>query len=254
MIRIVYLFIAVVFLSSCSSYKQLPYFQDLQESDFIEENIRNFKVLKIQQDDILAITVSSLNPEASAIFNAGNTTFGQIATAPNSATVPNGFVVNSKGDIQLPLIGSITVAGLSTQEARELIQNKLDQYLKEPVVSLRISNLRVSVLGDVGKPGVFPLESERTSIANILSLAGDLNTTALRKNVLLVRETAGKRQYIRLDMTSKELFSSPYYYLQNNDVLYIQPSNAKYASVDNSYRNIGLGLSIVSILVLILLR
>ncbi|HWW39898.1 polysaccharide biosynthesis/export family protein [Pedobacter sp.] len=259
--QILYLSIVVVlFFSSCGvPYKQVPYFQDLKDSGNVQEQIMNLAPLKIQKDDILAITVSSLNPEASAIFNMGNTT----STNPNVPSTPasvsplitaNGFLVDSNGDIQLPLIGSVRVNGLTTTSARELIQSKLGTYLKEPVVSLRLVNFKVSVLGDVAKPGVFPVQTERISLPEALSLSGDLNITAMRKNVLLIRENQGKREFIRLDLNKKEIFNSPYYYLQNNDVLYVQPSNAKYASVDSSYRNIGLIVSVLSVIALVITR
>jgi polysaccharide export outer membrane protein len=257
MIRIVYLLSFVLFLSSCGvRYKSVPYFQDLKDSGMVQENISNYTVLKIQKDDILAITVSSLNPEASAIFNLGNTSSnqGNITSNGDPTLTSNGFRVDQNGNIQLPLIGSIQVAGLSTLGARELIQSKLTSYLREPVISLRLVNFKISVLGDVAHPGVYAVQNERISVAQALSMAGDLTITAVRNNVLLVREIEGSRQYIRLDLQKKELFNSPYYYLQNNDVLYVQPSNAKYASVDSSYRNVSIILSALSVIALIITR
>ncbi|SFF12801.1 polysaccharide export outer membrane protein [Pedobacter antarcticus] len=255
--RNIYLLTIILFLSSCGvKYKSVPYFQDLPPMENVQEEIQNNAVLKIQKDDILGITVSSLNPEASAIFNMGNTSSAQGTSASNinPALTANGFLVDKNGRIQLPLVGSVSVDGLTTTSARELIQGKLTTYLKEPVVSLRLVNFKVSVLGDVARPGVYPVQSERVSVAEALSMAGDLSITALRNNVLLIRENEGKRQYIRLDMHSKEIFNSPYYYLQNNDVLYIQPGNAKYASVDSSYRNVSIILSALSVIALIISR
>ncbi|WP_316838264.1 polysaccharide biosynthesis/export family protein [Pedobacter nutrimenti] len=256
--QILYLSIVVVlFFSSCGvKYKSVPYFQDLQDSGLVAERIDNYNPLKIQKEDILAITVTSLNNEASAIFNMGNTssTNPAINNSTVSSTAANGFLVDEKGDIQLPLVGSIKVSGLTTTQARELVQSKLLTYLKEPVVSLRLINFKVSVLGDVAHPGVYPIQTERVSLPEALSLSGDLNITAMRKNVLLVRENEGKRQFIRLDLSSKDIFKSPYYYLQNNDVLYIQPGNAKYASVDSSYRNVSLIISALSVLAIIITR
>lgn len=259
--QILYSSIALIlFLSSCGvPYKQVPYFQDLKDSGNVQETILNLNPLKIQKDDILAITVSSLNPEASAIFNMGNTSSvnpNQVNTTSSisPAITANGFLVDQDGNIQLPLVGSVKVRGLTTTAARELIQQKLLTYLKEPVVSLRLINFKVSVLGDVARPGVYSIQNERVSVPEALSLSGDLNITALRKNVLLIRENEGKRQFVRLDLNKKDLFNSPYYYLQNNDVLYIQPGNSKYASVDSSYRNIGLIVSVLSVIALVITR
>jgi len=252
-----YLIAAVLLMSSCGvKYKSVPYFTDLPVDSALQEKIENKAILKIQKDDILAITVSSLNPEASAIFNMGNTSSiqGNNTSNANPTNTANGFMVDQKGEIQLPLLGSILVEGLSTNQAREAIQVRLNSYLKEPIVSLRLINFKVSVLGDVAKPGVYPVQNERVSITEALSMAGDLNITAVRNNILLIRENQGKRQYIRFDMQKKDLFNSPYYYLQNNDVLYIQPGNAKYASVDSSYRNVSIILSALSVIALIITR
>jgi len=255
--KIFYLILAVLFLSSCGvRYKSVPYFIDLPADSVLQEQIKNQTALKIQKNDILAITVSSLNPEASAIFNLGNTSSipSNAGGSVNPINTANGFLVDQNGAIQLPLIGSVKIEGFTTSQARELIQSKLTTYLKEPVVSLRLVNFKVSVLGDVMRPGVYPVENERISVSEALSMAGDLNITAVRNNVLLIREYQGKRQYVRLNMQSKELFDSPYFYLQNNDVLYIQPGNAKYASVDSSYRNVSIILSALSVIALIITR
>lgn len=252
-----YLIAAVLFMSSCGvKYKSVPYFTDLPVDSAIQEQINNQAVLKIQRNDILAITVSSLNPEASAIFNLGTTSSiqGNTTANLNPTNTANGFMVDEKGTIQLPLVGPTKIEGLTTSEARELIQSKLVTYLKEPVVSIRLINFRVSILGDVARPGVYPVNNERVNVSEALSMAGDLSITAVRNNVLLIREQDGKRQYIRLDMQKKEIFNSPYYYLQNNDVLYIQPGNAKYASVDSSYRNVSIILSALSVIALIISR
>ncbi|SDM17453.1 polysaccharide biosynthesis/export family protein [Pedobacter antarcticus] len=252
-----YLIIATVIFSSCGvKYKSVPYFTDLPQDSILQEQINNHSQLRIQKNDILAITVSSLNAEASAIFNLGNTSSTQGVTSSNTdpRLTANGFMVDQNGNIQLPLIGDVHLEDLTTTAARELIQNKLVNYLKEPVVSLRLINFKVTVLGDVAKPGVYPVQNEKASISEALSMAGDLTITAVRNNVLLIRENQGKREYVRLDLQKKELFNSPYYYLKNNDVLYIQPGTAKYASVDASYRNVSIVLSALSVIALIITR
>jgi polysaccharide export outer membrane protein len=255
--KILYLFLGVLLLSSCGvQYKQVPYFQDIVDTTYLEESITNINQIRIQKDDILAITVSSLNEEASSIFNLGTTSSVQGVTSGNinPLLTSNGFLVDQAGDIQLPLMGSVRVAGLTTKDARELVRVKLLNYLKEPVVGLRIINLKVSVLGDVSRPGVYPVQNERVSVADALSMAGDLTITGVRSNVLLIREVDGKRKYVRLDLHSKDLFNSEYFYLQNNDILYVQPGNAKYASVDASYRNVSIILSALSVIALIITR
>ena len=256
--KIFYLCAAVLFLSACGvKYKSIPYFTDLPAGNLSEE-IQNQTILKIQKDDILAITVSSLSNEASAIFNMGNTSVVQSGAGAgnNAANAVNGFIVDQTGSIQLPYLGSIKVEGLSTAEARDMIQSKLikGDYLKQPIVSLRLANFKVSVIGDVARPGVYPVQSERITVIEALGMAGDLNITAKRNDILLTRENGGKREQIRLNLQSKELFNSPYYYLQNNDVLYVVPSEAKYASIDSTYRNAGILISVLSLLVVVVSR
>lgn len=255
--KIIYLILTAICFSACGvKYKTIPYFTDLPDTAKIEQQINNYTILKIQKDDILEIKVSSLNAEASAIFNFGNTSTSNTGSNLSTSATGNGFIVDQNGMIQLPYLGLIKVAGLTTTEARELIQNKLiaGDYLKGPIVSLRLTNFKVSVLGDVAKPGVFPVQSERVTVTEALSMAGDLTITAKRNNVLLVREINGKREQVRLNLQSKELFNSPYYYLQNNDVLYVQPGEAKYASVDSSYRNVSLIISALSVIALLITR
>jgi len=255
--RLLYLITTILLLSSCGvKYETIPYFTDVPSDSTIQEQIKNQTVLKIQKNDILAITVNSLNPEASAIFNMGSTSSNQTNATGNLDPVltANGFLVDQNGNIQLPLVGSVQVVGLTTAEARATLEKKLVQYLKEPVVSLRLVNFRVSVLGDVLRPGVYPVNNERVNVSEALSMAGDLTITAERNNVLLIREDQGVRKYIRLNMQSKKLLNSPYYYLQNNDVLYIQPGKTKYASVDASYRNVSLVISALSVIALLITR
>lgn len=246
-----YLTVFVVFLfSSCTSYKNIPYFKNLDAP--ANEQIRNYSPLTIQPEDILGINVSSLNPEASSVFNYNLTPIeGTYVNADNPVM---GYLVDYKGEIHVPLIGAMKVSGLTTSELRVQMKDKLLKYLKEPVVNIRILNFKVSVLGDVGRPGIYTVQNERLTLPEALTLAGDLNITARRYDVLLIREREGKREYININLNSKDLFNSPYYYLKNNDLLYIQPDRTKFAAVDQGYRNISLLLSALSIAAIIFTR
>lgn len=229
-------FLLVYLFSSCSSYKSVPYFQDLNRSSTATEKIDNFSPFIIQKEDILSITVSSLNPDA---WNDGN-------------NKESGYLVDENGEIQLPLIGSMKVAGLTTNEIREQVQKALTAYLKVPSVNVRVLNFKVSVFGDVAHPDVYKIQNERVTILDAISLAGDLNITGVRTNVLLIREVDGRRQYVNIDLTSASLFRSPYYYLKNNDAIYVQPSKDKTNAGDKDYRTISLILSVVSVITIIL--
>ncbi|RZK38052.1 MAG: polysaccharide export protein [Pedobacter sp.] len=255
--KILYLLFVVVAMSSCGvKYASIPYFTNLPPDSVIQEHITNQANLRIQKNDVLALTVNSLSEEASAIFNLGSTSSlqGNPAGSNNPNNTANGFLVDINGEIQLPYLGSVKVEGLTTAEARKSLEAMLVKYLKVPVVGLRIVNFRVTVLGDVGRPGVYPIMNERATLAEAFSLAGDLSITAMRNNILLVREEAGKREYIRLDIQNKDFFNSPYFYLKNNDLLYVQPGPAKYATINQGYRNIGLILSAISVIGLVLSR
>ncbi|SEP40056.1 MULTISPECIES: polysaccharide biosynthesis/export family protein [unclassified Mucilaginibacter] len=222
--------------SSCNSYKNIPYFQNVNRSAAINETIDNYSSLTIQKQDILSIAVSSLNPDA---WKDDNNKI-------------NGYLVDMDGNIQLPLVGTLKAEGLTTNVLRQQIESKLSTYLKQVSVNVRITNFKISVIGDVARPNIYQIANERVSVTEALGLAGDLNITGIRNNVLLIRELDGKRQYINIDLTSADLFKSPYYYLKNNDVIYVQPDKTKSNSGDRSYRNISLILSALSVITIVL--
>ena len=242
----------LLLLSSCGSYKNIPYFQDLNHTTPSKEQIDNYSPLTIQTSDILGINVSSRNPESSAIFNSNINHINGGSIDASSDNLLSGYLVDQQGDIHLPLIGNFKAAGFTTSQVREKLQQQLLTYYKDPVVNVRIINFKVSVFGDVLKPGIFNLQNERTTVTQAISLAGDLNITAMRKNVLLIREENGVRNFIPIDLTSKNIFESKYYYLKNNDEIYVQPDRTKYATVDRGYRTATLVLSGLSIIAIVL--
>jgi polysaccharide export outer membrane protein len=242
----------VVTFSSCRSYKHIPYFQDLPGNLPLEQQVQNFSPLSIQPGDVLAINVNSRNPESSATFNynlnrVNGSNFDQSTSNPVT-----GYLVDQDGLIILPILGKMKVAGISTHKLRDKLTDTLLVYYKDPVVSIRIINFKVAVFGDVQRPDVYTLQNERTTITQALTLAGDLNITAIRNNIILIREEDGKRKFIPIDLTSKAIFESPYYYLKNNDEIYVQPDRTKYATVDRGYRVATLVLSGLSIIAIVL--
>ena len=253
-------FLALIFFNiSCSSYHQVPYFQDLDHKKISQENIDNYSPLKIQAGDLLGIGVSTLTPTNE--FNSNQRVKGDEfggggagkSNTPNGAENSSGnpvfgYKVNAQGEITVPYIGRLKVVGSTTDEIATKLTPLLEQYLQKPIVSVRILNFKISVMGDVLRPDVFTVQNERITIIEALGLAGDLNVTAKRRNVLLIREYDGKREYLPIDLTSKKLFSSPYYYLQNNDVIYVEPDRTKYAPLDRGYRTFTTILAVVSAL------
>lgn len=243
---------AICFCFSCTSYKNVPYFQDLNMNSVTKEEINNFSPFIIQSGDILAINVSSLNPEASAIinYNLNRVSGNNLDQSPQNAVI--GYLVDLKGNINVPLIGEIHVAGLTTSDLTDQMQVKLQTYLSKPIVNIRVLNFKISVLGDVAHPDVYTILNERVTIIQALSLAGDLNITGIRNNILLIREIDGKREYIPIDLNSKKLFSSPYYYLKNNDAIYVVPNRTKVDAASTSFTKVSLVIGALSVIAIIL--
>lgn len=216
------------------------------------EEINNFSPFTIQAGDILAINVSNPNPEASAIinYNLNRVSGNNLDQSPQNAVI--GFLVDAKGNINIGLIGEMHVAGLTTSDLTEQMQVKLQTYLSKPIVNIRILNFRISVLGDVAHPDVFTITNERITIIQALAMAGDLNITGIRNNILLIREVEGKREYIPIDLNSKKLFNSPYYYLKNNDAIYVVPNHAKVDAASATFTKVSLVIGALSIIAIVL--
>ncbi|MDT3402187.1 polysaccharide biosynthesis/export family protein [Mucilaginibacter terrae] len=230
-------------VSSCASYKKVPYFQDLDRSKVITEEITNMSPLIIQPEDRLSISVTSLNQDAANVFTNNIQNAG--TDAENSVY---GYVVNNKGEITLPLLGVVKVSDLSSSQLADKLQQQLTTYLSKPNVSVKIVSFKVAVLGDVLRPNIYRSSSDRLTITEALSLAGDLNITAKRDDITLVREIDGKRTYIPINLNSKDLFTSPYFYMKSNDLLFVQPGKLKLATVDTGYRNASLIISALSLI------
>lgn len=224
---------------SCASSKKTNYFQDIDRERITEELIENYRPITIQPSDILSINVTSLNPQAWS----------------DTSNRDLGYLVDQRGEIVLPLVGTVKAAGLTSTALGEQLRERLLPYLKEPSVVVRILNFKVSVMGDVMKPATYSIASERITVNEAISMAGDLNITGMRKNVMLIREVDGTRSFIPLDLTASNFIRSPYFYLRNNDVLYVQPGKNKYAaSTDGVYRSLSLALSALSIVAIIITR
>jgi len=216
-------YVLISVLASCADTRKLAYFEGAPESG-IKSNVTNVEPI-IQKNDILSITVSSLNPEASTVFNAPNLSNPSGGTMAGFNNVV-GYLVSPDGNIQFPVIGSVHAEGLtksqlSHQLTAQLIDKKL---LVDPIVTIRHLNFKVSVLGEVARPGVFPIVNEKINIMEALGLAGDITIYGKKDNVTLIREDEkGEKIVKRLDMNSPDVLSSPYYYLKSNDIVYVEP-------------------------------
>lgn len=252
--------ISIILITSCTSQKEIVYFQKgVNQSDTM--NVSQVYVPKIQPGDILSIPVSSLNPAASSFFNPYSNVApatpdpGALNITP-SLSAANGYLVDASGLIEFPIIGSIKVGGLTTSEARDTIKNKLKvTYLKEPTVSVRFLNYKISIMGEVARPSVYVIPNEKVTLPEALSMAGDLTIYAKRENVLIIRDNAdGKKEFGRVNLNNREVFNSPYYYLHSGDVIYVEQGKGKAAQSDQAYRVLPIILSAITVIGLLLYR
>ena len=244
--------IALFLLTSCQSYKKVPY---LQDSEVVGQTAQQETLYdaKIMSKDLLTIVVSCTSPELAVPFNltvaspasgaAGN---NQLTTQP----VLQSYLVDNDGKINFPVLGELKVGGLTKKEAEQLIIETLKPYIKEtPIVTVRMVNYKISVLGEVVRPGTFTISNEKVNLLEALAMAGDMTIYGIRDNVKLIREGAdGKQQIITLDLNKAETLLSPYYWLQQNDIVYVTPNKAKARNSDIS-NSTSLWFSATSILI-----
>lgn len=239
--------ILVLLLTSCGSRKELVYYQDIDSFKINTSNYTSF----LQPDDLLTIIVKGETPEAVAPYNMPNIAYPGTDARVFEVQRLFTYLIDSEGNINFPSLGKVKIGGLTRIDAENLLLQKLSLYVTNPKVDLRILNFKVSVQGEVNRPGTFPISSERITLLEAISLAGDLTVYGKRTNVLVIRESDGVKSVQRIDLTKSDFINSPYYYLRQNDVVYIEPNKTK---VNSSVvgPNIGVILSGVSLLVTIL--
>jgi len=255
-------------LFSCTT-QRIAYFQDISDSVKANNvkyvNLPQFTAPVVHPDDILNVNVQTLDPQANVILNQGNLPIqsGISTINPNSLMMNNqnavsGYLVNKNGEINMPYIGTVHVAGLTTNAIHDTVLNKIAVYFKNPVVNVRFANFKVTVLGEVKQPATFSLPNERPTVLDALGLAGDITLYGKRNNVLLVRDADGKKEITRLNLDSSNVINSPYFYLKPNDVLYVEPSESRVAST-NAFRTrdiavLSAGISLLTVVAARLLR
>ena len=214
----------LIFLASCATRKDVYYFQDIDNS-----NLQNsFKFLNIQPGDILDIQIKAINPESVLIFQRQSALSTQQGQLQNR--VIDGYLVGEDGYINLPILGPINTSNKTTKSLSTDIEKALSPYIINPSVNIRLLNFRVSILGEVAAPGTFTVLEQRISIPQALGLAGDLTISGDRKNVLLIRNQNGKKLNKVIDLTKSEFLQSDFYFLKQNDIIYVRPNNAKVKS------------------------
>mgnify|MGYP000199410880 FL=1 len=250
--RLLLLLALPLLVASCTSYKNVPYLQNPEAVNDFEETLPLYDA-KIMPKDLLSITVNTTDPKAATPFNLTvQTPINAALTNISTTTQPTmqQYLVNNKGEIDFPVIGCLEVGGLTKNEAEDLIRERLKPYLKEsPIVTVRMANYKISVLGEVARPGSFTIGNEKVNVLEALAMAGDMTIYGVRDDVKLIREDVnGKREIINLNLNNAGIVTSPYYYLKQNDIIYVTPNKtkAKNSDIGNSTT---LWVSSISILV-----
>jgi polysaccharide export outer membrane protein len=273
---ILLLAVLTCFFSSCGNTRQLTLMQG--QFDTARLNQINIPEPVIQKGDLIGIVVYSDNPTATALFNqpviaannitpvqtsggnsgggAGGTGQGGSGSTTGTLVAPSpttpGYQVDEKGDIEFQGLGHLHIEGLTKAQLRALLDSKLQEFLKNPYYSIRFLNYRFTVLGEVNHPGVYGIPGEHVSILEALGLAGDLTFYGRRDNVLFIRQNNGKREFARLDLTKPEILASPYFNLQQNDVVIVEANRKKVVASDQvTTRNVTIAASIVSTLAIL---
>ena len=246
-----FLFVAGM-ISSCVNTKKIAYFNDVKDSTLIASKGGLEPI--IQKKDILSISVSSLSPEATVLFNTPNLPMTPATQTTNTTPQTAGYLVSEDGTIKFPILGNIPAAGLTQKQLEKNIANLLTEkkLLFDPIVTARFLNFRVTVLGEVNRPGVVYAPSEQISILEAIGAAGDLTIYGLRDNVILIRQEGADKLVKRLNLNSSELLQSPYFFLKSNDVIYVEPGKAKVALGDRTQQLLPIFLSGATVIIVLL--
>ena len=236
----IYYALCIILLSGCAK-RNLVYFSDLTSKNEITTKIMNDGVPKIIENDILSITVNSTSPESNVLFASATNNIGA-----NGLYEREGYRVNSDGKIKFPVLGEIKVEGLNIVQAQSLIESELNKFVNNSVVNVKFLNFRVTVIGEVNTPSTFVVPNEKINLLEALGLAGDMTPYGKRENVLIIREIDGKRTMARVNLNKQSVLNSPYFYLKQNDVIYIEPDKTKSIEYSNSSNTMPLVVAAIS--------
>ena len=228
--------ITMLLFVSCQSYKKVPY---LQDAEIVQQTVQheNLYDAKIMPKDLLTIVVSCTSPELAVPFNLTVASPGSVAIGNTQLTaqpVLQPYLVDNEGKINFPVLGELHVGGLTKKATEQMIVEKLKPYIKEiPIVTVRMVNYKISVIGEVARPGTFTISNEKVNLLEALAMAGDMTVYGLRDDIKLIREDAnGRQEIVTLDLNKAETILSPYYWLQQNDIIYVTPNKAKARNSD----------------------
>jgi polysaccharide export outer membrane protein len=239
----------IVGFSSCISNKKIAYFQ-FDEID--QEKVSNVYNTVFKADDLLQITIASDDLAAAKPFNLPAVAFSAATNSAMAQPQQLSYLIDSNGEIDFPVLGKLKIGGLTREEAILMLKVRLSpDYLKEPTINIRISNFRITVQGDVRSPGTFTIPNERVTILDAIGLAGDLNISGKRDNVLVIREEGSLKKEYRVNLLSKKTYTSPVFYLQQNDIVYVEHNYAKIQSA-SANTNTALFISIAGTFIAII--
>jgi polysaccharide export outer membrane protein len=260
-LSIIFFLLVICTCLSCRVNKNIPYFKDISDSLYAKPrtiDATQFTNPKIQPNDIIQVSILTLDEAVNTMLLSQSSAFsvqpsassgGQIGAAPVS-----GFLVDKDGQIELPIIGKIKLGGLTTAKARDTIHQRVAIFYKDPVVNVKFTNFSVTVLGEVKSPATYIVPNEKVSILDAIGLAGDLTIFGKRENVLLIRDSSGQKQFTRFNLNSASIVKSPYFYLRQGDLVYVEPNKSRVEATDDPkrYANIGLALALATLIITIL--
>lgn len=219
--------------------RNLVYFSDIEPGADFSTQITDFPEPTIQEGDLLKITVSSLNPESNLLFNAGVMSSSENGRMMNAAVPINeGYLVDKNGQVNFPVLGMVVLEGLTKEEAIEKMAQRLEEYVKDPIVNVQYLNFKITVIGEVANPNTFTLETDRITILEALGLAGDMTEYGKRENVLVIRDEDRVRKAVRLNLNNRDILNSPYFMLHQNDVVYVEPDKIKAVQASTNQRSL----------------
>jgi polysaccharide export outer membrane protein len=245
-------FLFILLLFSCASKKDLVYYQNIDTMPAQEK--QNSYEIKIQPDDKLLIIVSADDAESAMPFNLRTASISSGISslgATQGQETMQSYLVDANGTIDFPVLGKLKLSGLSRSEVHQLLEEKISQYIKNPIINLRIMNFKVSVQGEVTSPGTFEVASDRITLIEALTLAKDLTVYGKRDNILIIREIDGVKSFNRVNITKADFINSPFYYLSQNDVIYVEPNKVKINGAAVG-ANTGVIISITALLITVI--
>lgn len=245
----------LIIFASCGNIKRSTYFYDTSDRTFRAQNVESLEPV-LRSNDLLSISVSSVNPEAAAFFNVANVVATKSSTVSGVTTQASGYLIDQEGFIRFPILGKIEAAGKTKKMLREDITVALEtaELLIDPIVDVRYLNFKISILGEVKNPKVLTIPNEKVSLFEALGLAGDITIFGNKENVSLIREENGAKILRRLDLTSSTIFNSPYYYLKSNDIVYVESKNSKVIEASLTKQWLPVILSAISLAIITIVQ